>query len=100
MACAELHLGVLVAPDDGARAVRLRRLAAVERRFRALPVDANVAASYGALAAAVVAAGRQPRARQMDLLVAATAHANGAGLLTLHLADFGGLEDLVHVRLP
>jgi predicted nucleic acid-binding protein len=47
-----------------------------------------------------VAAGRQPRARARDLLIAATAHAHGAGLLTYNLADFAGLDDLVDVRVP
>jgi toxin FitB len=43
-------------------------------------VDDAAASSYGELAAAVVAAGRPPPARVMDLLVAATAHAHGARL--------------------
>lgn len=96
---AELHYGVLVA-DDHQRAERLRRLAAVERTFTPLPVDAAVAAAYGEIAAAVRASGRQPRARQMDLLIAATARAHGAALLTSNIADFVGLESLVDVREP
>lgn len=90
---AELHFGVLVARDMPSRAERLRRLTAVQRMFDALPVDDAVAASYGQLAAA----GRQPRARTMDLLIAATAHAHGARLYTQNPADFVGLEDLVEV---
>lgn len=96
---AELHHGVLVAAD-GDRPERLRRLAAVERTFAALPVDAAVAASYGAIAASVRAGGRQPRARQMDLLIAATAHAHRAALLTHDLDDFLGVRELVEVREP
>jgi predicted nucleic acid-binding protein len=45
-------------------------------------VDEAVAASYGQLTAAVVAPDRRPRARAMDLLTAATAHAYGARLYT------------------
>lgn len=94
----ELHFGVLVARSPQARAERLRRLGVLQRRFDALPIDEDVAASYGQLAAAVVAAGRQPRARTMDLLIAATAHAHGAVLYTRNPGDFIGLEDLVEVR--
>lgn len=95
---AELHFGVLVARSPEVRAERLRRLSVLQRRFDALPLDENVAASYGQLAAAVVAAGRQPRARAMDLLIAAAAHAHDAVLYTRNPADFVGLDGLVEVR--
>jgi toxin FitB len=94
---AELHFGVLVAQTPSIRAERLRRLSVVQRTFDPLPVDDAVAASYGRLAAQVVAAGRQPRARSMDLLIAATAHALGARLYTRNDADFTGLGDLVDI---
>jgi len=94
---AELHFGVLVAADSSARAERLRRLALVERLFDPLPVDEAVAREYGVLAAAVVTAGRQPRARVMDLLIAATARAHGARLYTRNPSDLQGLEELVDV---
>lgn len=94
---AELHCGVLVTADPATRAERLRRLALLERSFAALPVDERVARSYGRLAAAVVEVGRQPRARVMDLLIAATAHAHGATLYTANAEDLRGLEGLVEV---
>ncbi|WP_284304842.1 type II toxin-antitoxin system VapC family toxin [Mobilicoccus caccae] len=94
---AELHFGVLVAKDDATRAERLRRLSVLQRRFDALPIDDAVAASYGRLASAVVATGRQPRRRTMDLLIAATAHAHGATLYTRNPDDFAGLESVVPV---
>jgi toxin FitB len=94
---AELHFGVLVAKDQQVRSERLRRLLVVERKFDALPVDSAVAASYGQIAAAVVDSGRQPRARSMDLLIAATAHAHSARLYTRNAVDFGGLGQLVDV---
>ena len=94
---AELHFGVLVAKDQNVRAERLRRLLLLQRMFDAVPVDGAVAASYGQLAAAIVEVGRRPRARSMDLLIAATAHAHSARLYTRNVADFGGLEDLVEV---
>ena len=94
---AELHLGVLVAAEPATRAERLRRLSVVQRRFQALPVDDTVAASYGRLAAAVVAVGRRPRPRALDLLIAATAHAHGARLYTRNPADLVGADELLEV---
>ena len=94
---AELHFGVLVAKDQNVRAERLRRLLLLQRAFDAVPVDDAVAASYGRLAAAIVEAGRRPRARSMDLLIAATAHAHSARLYTRNAAHFVGLEGLVEV---
>ena len=93
---AELHFGVLVARTDAVRAERLRRLEA-ERNFEALPIDASVARHYGQVAAAVAAAGRTPRARVMDLLIAATAAAHGARLITRNASDLVGIEHLVEI---
>lgn len=94
---AELHFGVLVANDADVRAERLRRLTLVESLFDALPVDEAVSRSYGRLAAAVAQAGRRPRARVMDLLIAATAHAHDARLYTRNPKDLRGLEDLLEI---
>ncbi len=94
---AELHFGVLVARDAATRAERLRRLSALQRKFDALPLDDAVAASYGQLAAAVVDAGRQLRARTMDLVIAATAHAHSARLYTRNASDFIGADTLVEI---
>ncbi len=94
---AELHFGVLVAREPRTRAERLRRLSILQRRFDALPVDDAVADSYGQLSAAVVAVGRRPRARALDLLIAATAHAHSARLYTRNAEDLRGIEDLVEV---
>jgi predicted nucleic acid-binding protein len=90
-------LGVLVARERAVRVERLRRLSLLQRRFDALPVDEAVAASYGQLAAAAVDPGRQPRARVMDLLIAATAHAHSARLHTRNVDDLAGLADLLEV---
>ncbi len=97
---AELHFGVLVARTNDERARRLRLVTSLERSFDPLPVDEAVAASYGQLAAAVVSAGRHPRARSLDLLIAATAHAHEARLYTRNADDFRGLENLVEVLEP
>ncbi|GAT10324.1 type II toxin-antitoxin system VapC family toxin [Mycolicibacterium novocastrense] len=94
---AELHFGVLVAKTQPIRAERLRRLLKLQQDFDPIPIDQAVAASYGQLAAAVVDAGRQPRARAMDLLIAATAHAHSARLYTRNAADLQGLENLIDI---
>lgn len=94
---AEMHFGVLVAKTPDVRAERLRRLVQIEREFDALPVDDDVADAYGRLASAVVLEGRNPRARSMDLLTAATAYAHGARLYTRNPSDFVGLADFIDV---
>jgi predicted nucleic acid-binding protein len=94
---AEIHFGVLIAKEQSVRAERLRRLLLLQRTFDALPIDDAVASSYGQVAAAVVDAGHQPRARSMDLLIAATAHAHSARLYTRNVDDFRGLDELVDV---
>jgi len=94
---AELHFGVMVTADAEVRAERLRRLSILQRTFDALPVDDNVAVSYGQLAAAVARVGRQPRSRVFDLLIAATAHAHNARLYTRNPSDLTGLDKLVEI---
>ena len=94
---AELHFGVLVAKNPEIRANRLTRLSALQRRFDPLPVDEAVADSYGRLAVRVTHSGRRPRARVMDLLIAATAHAHDATVHTRNASDLAGLDDLVAI---
>ncbi len=93
----ELHYGVLIA-EPAQRALRLRRLAAIENRFSALPVDTAVARNYGLLAQAVKLSGTNPRVRSFDLLIAATALAHDAVLYTRNISDFLGLGLLLDVR--
>jgi toxin FitB len=93
---AELQFGVLVA-NDQARPGRLSRLSAIQRRFDPLPVDEAVADSYAQLAAQVTRVGRQPRARSMDLLIAATAHAHDATVYIRNASDLAGLEDMISI---
>jgi predicted nucleic acid-binding protein len=93
---AELQFGVLIAADD-ARATRLSRLSAIQRRFDPLPVDDAVADSYAQLTARITKIGRQPRARVMDLLIAATAHAHNATIYTRNPDDLAGLDDLITI---
>ena len=94
---AELEFGVLVTQDPEKRALRLARLSAILRNFDPLPVDSYVAASYGRLAALTQEAGRKTRTRSMDLLIAATAHAHGARLITANVSDFDHLLGVLEV---
>lgn len=94
---AELQFGVLVAPDDERRASRLARLSAILRAFEPLPVDASVAASYGQLVAATHRAGRKSTAHSLDLMIAATAHAHGARLITSNYEDVEHLGDFLEI---
>ncbi len=96
----ELHFGTLLARDDDERARRTDRLAAVEAAFDPLPVSVEVARAWGRLAAAVAQRGGKPRRRHLDLAIAATACVNQVPLLTLDLADFRLIDDLVDVQLP
>jgi predicted nucleic acid-binding protein len=96
----ELHFGVLVAPDEDARANRVRRLGIIESHFDALPFDAAAARECGRLHAAVAQRGGQPRRRSLDLAIAATANVHGVPLLTFNSKDFQIIGDLVDVQTP
>jgi toxin FitB len=98
---AELHFGVLVAKDEGARGLRLGRLGLIEARFPdPLAVDDAVAREWGRLKAEVARRGGRPRRREADLAIAATANVHGAALLTTDTADLAIIEDLVEVHVP
>lgn len=95
---AELAAGPHAASSAAERARRQDRLQRAEAVFDALPFDAESARAYGRVYAAVVAAGRKARgARAVDLLIAATACAEGIPLYTRNPNDFRGLEELVDV---
>lgn len=80
MTLAELRVGVLVATDPEARARRLHTLEAASRERTPLPVDGAVAEHFAALVSRLRAAGRSPRV--IDTLIAATALAHGASVVT------------------
>ncbi|MCK0177607.1 type II toxin-antitoxin system VapC family toxin [Mycolicibacterium sp. F2034L] len=94
---AELAAGPLLAGTPVEAAKRQSRLQEVESLMEPIAFDANAARSYGLIVAAVVRGGRKPRSRFADLLIAATAHANGLDLYTRNADDFSGLEGLVNV---
>jgi predicted nucleic acid-binding protein len=83
--------------EHAERARRLEILQRAENEFDPVPFDAEAARLYGRVAAAVVAAGRKPRRRMADLMIAATAIAEGLPLFTTNPKDFAGLEKLLRV---
>ncbi|MDQ3715729.1 MAG: type II toxin-antitoxin system VapC family toxin [Actinomycetota bacterium] len=94
---AELAAGPHLASTVGEAAKRQARLQEVEAKLEPLQFDSTAARSYGLVVAAVVREEGKPRSRFADLLIAATAHANGLDLYTRNGDDFAGIEDLVHV---
>ena len=95
---AELHYGVLVASDAETRRQRLSRLGQVEAMFNPLPLDTGVARAFAMIAHAVKTGGGQPRARVMDLWIAATALAYKLPLYTRNFEDFKLLQELIEIR--
>ena len=100
---AELSAGpheVRPSSDQGAyeeRAERARRLDVLQRaenEFDPIPFDAEAARIYGRVTAAVIAAGRKPRRRATDLMIASTAIAASLPLFT---TNPGGFEDLARL---
>jgi predicted nucleic acid-binding protein len=94
---AELAAGPHLATSSAERARRQARLQQLEATFEPIPFDAIAARSYGQVVAAVTGMGRSPRRQIADLLIAATAHANGLALYTRNPDDFAGLGDLIDV---
>jgi predicted nucleic acid-binding protein len=95
---AELTAGPHLALSSDERARRQVRLQQVEVTFDAIVFDAAAARSYGPVVAAVMEIGRPHRRRGADLLIAATAHANGLALYTRDPDDFAGVGSLVEIR--
>lgn len=94
---AELAAGPGAAQDLAERARRQDRLQRAEAAFEAIPFGSEAARAYGRVHAAVMAAGRQPRRRFADLLIAAVAVAEGLPLITRNADDFSGLDELLVV---
>jgi predicted nucleic acid-binding protein len=68
------------------RARRLDVLQRAEHEFDPIPFEADAARAYGRVTAAVIAAGRKPRRRVVDLMIAATAIAADLPLYTTNPA--------------
>jgi len=95
---AELGYGIRKAPNAVERARRESRVA----RLRSIlgvgvPFDDLAAEAYESVCGLVLAGGREVRGRSIDLMIAATAAAHGAAVITQNGADFVGLEGFVTV---
>ncbi|OBJ87766.1 hypothetical protein A5640_06020 [Mycobacterium asiaticum] len=85
---AELHFGVHGAPDDSARMSRQHRLTMIQSVYgHGISFTDETAHYYGLLCGRLRAQGRSPRGRAMDLMIAATALAVGAALVTRNTND-------------
>jgi predicted nucleic acid-binding protein len=94
---AELHQGVAMARNSAVRAARTELLGSAIVNFDPLPFDRDAAARYGTLVALTVAAGRDPRPRRMDLMIAAIASSRDLPLYTRNGGDFAHLYDALDV---
>jgi predicted nucleic acid-binding protein len=93
----ELSFGPHVTDDPIKRAGRVAVLQHVEATFDPLPYDRGAARLYGQICAAVRTAGREPRRRPSDLMIAATTASNQLPLYTANPDDFKGAEAFVEV---
>jgi tRNA(fMet)-specific endonuclease VapC len=91
---AELSVGPLVATDENERAARQAHVQQAEHDFEPLPFDAAAARAFGRVAAGLRAAGRRPKARAYDALIASVAVATGLPLYTVNPDDFANIADL------
>lgn len=94
---AELAAGPHLTAASDERARRQTRLQQVEATFEAIPFDTAAARSYGQIVAAVAETGRSHGRRMAELLITATAHANGLPLYTRNPDDLGGLGGLIEI---
>jgi tRNA(fMet)-specific endonuclease VapC len=99
---AELSVGPLSTDDERQRAARQEHLQQAESDFTPLPFDAAAARAFGRVAASLRAAGRKPRARAFDAMIAATSLANGLPVYTANATDFAGIDalEVVEVAVP
>lgn len=88
---AELGLGVHTTADLVERALRTERLQRAEVAFRPLPFSVDAARRFTYMAGLVIAAGRSPKPRKFDLMIAAVASVNQLPLFTRNPKDFAGL---------
>ena len=95
---AELGYGIRKAMDPVERARRETRIARLRTMLGAgIPFDDAAADAYETVCGLVLAGGREVRGRAIDLMIAATAAAHGAAVITRNADDFAGLDELVTV---
>ncbi|MBF6150261.1 type II toxin-antitoxin system VapC family toxin [Nocardia nova] len=94
---AELGLGTAMTTIPEELAIRTERLLEFEHTFDALPFSSTAARRFTSMSKLVVAGGRNPKPRRMDLMIAAIASANDLPLFTRNPDDFKGIEALLTV---
>jgi predicted nucleic acid-binding protein len=94
---AELAAGAHATSDHRERASRADRLQWAATTWDPLPFDADAARAYGRVYAETRNAGRSTRSRLADLLIAATAVANGLPIYTRNPSDLAHLRSLVRI---
>ncbi|MCL2652803.1 MAG: type II toxin-antitoxin system VapC family toxin [Propionibacteriaceae bacterium] len=94
---AELSYGVALAKSPVDAATRSQAFANIKTWITPLPFDGTAAERYGELAALIVTAGRQPRPRRLDLMIAAIAVVRRLPLYTANADDFAGLESVLQI---
>jgi predicted nucleic acid-binding protein len=97
---AELSVGPLVAHSAPEREARQAHLQQAESDFDALPFDAGAARAFGRVAASLRRAGRKPRTRAFDAMIAAVAVAQELPVYTCNPDDFDGIDGLTVVAVP
>lgn len=93
----ELSHGPHAATTPAERARRMATLQHDESTFDVQPYDGEAARHYGLICASVLAAGRQPRRRVADLMIAAISAANDLPLYTSNPKGFAGIDELVQI---
>jgi predicted nucleic acid-binding protein len=83
--------------EHAERGRRLDILQRAENEFDPIPFDTEAARTYGRVCAAVIGAGRKPRRRVADLMIAAIAIAEDLPLFTTNPDDYKGLDGLLTV---
>lgn len=97
---AELSVGPLVATTAEERAARQSHVQQAESDFEPLPFDVAAARAFGRAALALRRSGRAVKPRAYDVMIAATALANGLPLYTCNPKDFAGIDGLIVVPVP
>lgn len=93
----ELQYGVTAVTDPLEQTRRRQRVQHTLERFDVLPFDIPTTEYCGAIATLVRQQRRNPRARRMDLQIAATAARHGLTLLTRNSGHFAGPESALGV---
>ena len=95
---AELGYGVRTASDPVERARRETRISRLRTVLGpGLPFDDAAADAYETVCGLALSGGREVRGRVIDLMIAATAVAHGAAIITRNPNDFARLDGLISV---